>query len=463
MLRELRVQNLKSFAGEHRAHLAPLTLIYGPNSGGKSTLLQALLFAAQTADAGGLMIQPRFQGARTDLGNFHLAVHGHDTNRVIKLGFSWGDSEEPRRLDVGWGAVVDGERVTPVLDRWEASHSKSSTGPGALVAQADASELPEQPQAMSETVSVALSSAGGESPEEGGGVEIIHPVLRALGAGASKLVRLWQGRFQVKEGDDDEWQEVGENSDLASAYSLFRNGLEPLLGSIQHIGPIRNPVTRGLQLEPAAVATVGGAGENTGALLGYSVDLEPFNKLLHDFGIEYEVHSMTVQHPLLGSAPAVYLVDRLGVPSGIEDVGYGVSQVLPVLLSLSLLDGQTLLLQQPELHLHPRLQASLADVIVRSLFPLATEDGKETRRLAAGQVIIETHSEALIRRIQRRIRLGFDDEPEGCRLDPHDVAVLYVHKPRGTSEIKRLDLDEDGDFLESWPGGFFDERLTDLF
>ena len=294
-------------------------------------------------------------------------------------------------------------------------------------------------------------------------MDIIHPVLRALGAGASNLVRLWQGSFQEKEGDDDEWQDVGENSGLAGANSLFKNELKPLLDSIQHIGPVRNPVTRGLQLEPAAVDAVGGAGENTGALLGYSGDLGRFNDLLEEFGLEYKVVRDPVRHPLLGTTPAVYLEDRHGVPSGIEDVGYGVSQVLPVLLSLSLLDGQTLLLQQPELHLHPRLQASLADVIVRSLFPLATEDGKETRRLAAGQVIIETHSEALIRRIQRRIRSGFKGEPPECRLDPHDVAVLYVHKPEGTSVVTELQVDEDGDFLDAWPDGFFEERLLDLF
>ena len=100
-------------------------------------------------------------------------------------------------------------------------------------------------------------------------------------------------------------------------------------------------------------------------------------------------------------------------------------------------------IEQPELHLHPRLQANLGDLFVEA----ATGERKQT-------VIIETHSEHLILRIQRRIREHV--------LGPDDVAVIYVNcGPNGT-ELTRLRLDEDGDFVDEWPGGFFPERLNEL-
>ena len=68
--------------------------------------------------------------------------------------------------------------------------------------------------------------------------------------------------------------------------------------------------------------------------------------------------------------------------------------------------------------------------------------------------LIETHSEHLVLRIQKLVR---ED-----KLRPEDVAVLFVSRGAEGSTIKRLALDEDGDFVDEWPGGFFPERLREL-
>lgn len=104
-----------------------------------------------------------------------------------------------------------------------------------------------------------------------------------------------------------------------------------------------------------------------------------------------------------------------------------------------------ILVEQPETHLHPRLQARLADLFIDS----TSVAGR------GNQLIVETHSEHVLLRVQRRIREG--------SLTSDDVAVIYVDQDEsGVATVQRLRLDGDGDFLDEWPSGFFDDRLDEL-
>jgi predicted ATPase len=73
----------------------------------------------------------------------------------------------------------------------------------------------------------------------------------------------------------------------------------------------------------------------------------------------------------------------------------------------------------------------------------------------ANQWIVETHSESLILRIQKKIK-----EKE---LDPQDVSIIYVEATSKGSRILEIPMDEDGDFMVDWPDGFFDERFKEAF
>ena len=134
----------------------------------------------------------------------------------------------------------------------------------------------------------------------------------------------------------------------------------------------------------------------------------------------------------------------------IEDVGVGISQVIPVLLAAN---SPSVYIQQPELHLHPRLQAQLADVFVEQVSrnPI---------------FVIETHSEHFLLRLLRRIRETYrSDIPHTLfSLKAEDIVVLYVDKTKeGTSNIVQLRLSEEGEFIDRWPNGFFTERDGELF
>ncbi len=138
-----------------------------------------------------------------------------------------------------------------------------------------------------------------------------------------------------------------------------------------------------------------------------------------------------------------------------RDIGVGMSQIMPILVYVYGSKKQHILIEQPEIHLHPALQAELGDVFIES----ALGD-------AQNRFILETHSEHLILRIMKRMRQMArgelpEEHPFGVR--PEDVAILYVEPGEEGAVVKVLELDEEGQLLDPWPGGFFEEGFEERF
>ena len=135
-------------------------------------------------------------------------------------------------------------------------------------------------------------------------------------------------------------------------------------------------------------------------------------------------------------------------------MGIGVSQVLPVLVTAYASRNQIIAIEQPEIHLHPALQADLGDVFIQSaLGP------------AKNRFLIESHSEHLLLRVMRRMRETSNGGLPGNvpPITRKDVCVLFV-QPKGTaSAVRCLELDEEGQLLDPWPGGFFEEGYRERF
>jgi hypothetical protein len=126
----------------------------------------------------------------------------------------------------------------------------------------------------------------------------------------------------------------------------------------------------------------------------------------------------------------------------LADVGYGNSQVLPVIAAgYNLAEGATFMVEQPELHLHPKAQSDLGDFFA-DLYDRNV------------QCILETHSEHLILRLQRHVAEG--------RIRAEDLCVYFVYPLEGKKQAVKLTLGEDGIFREPWPRGFFEERLKEV-
>ena len=146
---------------------------------------------------------------------------------------------------------------------------------------------------------------------------------------------------------------------------------------------------------------------------------------------------------------------RTRLPVRTSDVGVGISQILPVVVAA--LDpgspGITAI-EQPELHLHPRIQVELGDLFAQQIN-------------SGGTFLIETHSEHLLLRFMKRMRQTSDGTlPDGApEVRPENIAVYFVEiDPDGEQTlIREMPLNERGDLVEAWPGGFFEEDLREIF
>lgn len=147
----------------------------------------------------------------------------------------------------------------------------------------------------------------------------------------------------------------------------------------------------------------------------------------------------------------VQLLNTRGHVLQVHDVGTGVSQLIPVLEAMHF--GKAVI-HQPELHLHPRLQSVLGDLLIEPL-----------HGPALWNTIVESHSEHLLLRVLRRIREACGrDRAKQPAFTPDDVVLLYFDKHDGEpTQVHRLRINAEGEFLDRWPRGFFTERDEDVF
>ena len=142
-----------------------------------------------------------------------------------------------------------------------------------------------------------------------------------------------------------------------------------------------------------------------------------------------------------------------------SDVGVGISQMIPVLVGCLSDRAGLMAVEQPELHIHPAMQVGMGDLFITSAIGV-DEDGPGVKSL-----LIETHSEHIILRLLRRIReTGEGELPPGApRMSPDDLAVIYVQSDELGVSFSHLRVDEEGEFVDRWPRGFFEERSEELF
>jgi len=236
------------------------------------------------------------------------------------------------------------------------------------------------------------------------------------------------------------------------------------LAATNYIGPLRAMPERMYAYSGTAPATVGSKGENTADILIARPDiLEKVNAWLKRLEAGYQIDV----RPVVRDYYEVVLINaETGAESCIKDVGFGISQILPILVDGLVSDRhewdgkyyyrfewRCKFIEQPEIHIHPRLQTDLADFFI---------EGVKTRQC---QYIIETHSEHILLRLLRRIRETTNGELlEGQPpLKPEDVAVIYAKPTAQGTELTELRISEDGDFIDPWPAGFFTEREKELF
>jgi hypothetical protein len=222
--------------------------------------------------------------------------------------------------------------------------------------------------------------------------------------------------------------------------------VEQILSALFPLGPFRKPPSRLYIFTGTTPQDVGYEGQLLPDLLFRKTDLVPtVNLWLSRLEIDYEL----LTRPFGTDSTDLFEV-RLRdkrrdkeVLIGLSDVGFGISQILPLVVQSLAGTDQIITIEQPEVHIHPRLQADLGDLLIEA-----------TKKPRSNQFIIETHSEHLVLRLQRRVREQ--------KLAASDISVLFVSRGPNGATVKQLRLDDEGDFMDDFPGGFFPERLREL-
>ncbi|MCA9187492.1 MAG: DUF3696 domain-containing protein [Planctomycetales bacterium] len=271
--------------------------------------------------------------------------------------------------------------------------------------------------------------------------------------------RVWHPPTTVRfYGFPDEVVAYHQNSDFVQSLNLAQ---EKLFRSLAYLGPLRTKAERLDSWTGTEPERVGYIGENTVAAIlasrqrklsmGHKLRYKPFEQViaekLKQMGLIESFKVNRISNKRQDYEVKVKTKGSLGEVD-LPDVGFGISQVLPVLVECFYAPANSIILmEQPEIHLHPRAQAFLADVMIDVIN--AREDGHD-RNI---QLIIETHSEHFLRRLQRRIA---EDA-----VKKEQVAAYFADASRTPTTLDELRLDICGN-IENWPKDFFGDEMEDI-
>ena len=569
-LTAFRISNFKAFAATQRVPLKPITLIYGANSAGKSSVIHALALAHHAIETGNLDAQrTQIGGESIDLGGFRQYVHGRaedvherEKGRQVELGFEL----DPRRLSGRVSQLLRSAREIVVeLAIGEGITSKSDREGGIRVKRFEMEvdgkpllsmsvraggllrldRLEHSHPVFRELLMLTMAAYDIHEKQFAASIKMIDELVPGITARSHGLFPRVEEESEGSEVEEEGWEDLMRAALLRALRELMGGlgtALEEEIRRLRYLGPLRSYPPRHLAFSQHhdpnwfagggyawdVVRTDENVRKRVNAWLGDANRLKtPYelkvryllpaevvseklpaklHKVLYDFAaslLEGTEPGKMISSLLAnqateriakfdpnnpdGTIPEIEALVAAASDEGTEserwaeelvkarteelqdlvlidnrtktsvshrDIGIGVSQVLPVLVSAYASENELLAIEQPEIHLHPALQAELGDVFLES----ALGDSGNT-------FLIETHSEHLLLRILRRIRETTDGElPQGVPdVHPEHVAVLYVQPGREDTEVLHIPVTADGEFERPWPNGFFAERAEELF
>ncbi len=421
MITQLQIQNFKSWRDTGTMRFAPLTGFFGANSSGKTSILQFLLLLKQTAESldRTQVLHLGDERSYINLGTFADIVFNHVESNPISFQVEWAP------------AWVQGNMFNP--EWFSSDHSIRFRAEFGLVNQ-----------------TLMLKEFSYQQGKKAVGMQLKEPLLPGIEAEYiitnDKILDPRNGTASTVPPPvyfyafPDLLNLHYQNSSLTSWLTSL---LDNLLGSIQYLGPLREYPSRTYLLRGSKIGSIGSRGEYTiPALLTSEAKAQNgVAQWLKRLGL---IHSFALQ-PIAEGRREYELRVRQSASSPevlITDVGFGVSQILPVLtLCYYAPPSSVIILEQPEIHLHPAVQAGLADVFI---------DVIKSRGV---QIILESHSEHLLRRLQRRLA----EE----QLSPQDVALYFTSIAEGESKREELQVDTYGN-INNWPANFFGDEMGDL-
>lgn len=445
MLKKLRIRNFKGWKDTESIRMAPISLFFGANSSGKSSIGQFLMMLKQTVESPDrkAVFYPGGKNSAVQLGSYQEMVFHRDPENKISFEYDWtlptaikfkdpnsgqsfGYNQVEFNAEVGLG---NKDQHTLVVDKFQYE-----------LKEGDATSL----------------SVGMERKVESKSEYKVEAEIFALKRNKG---RVWYPGAPVRfYGFPDEVVAYHQNADFVQDLNLQH---EKLFRSICYLGPLRTKTERLYSWTGMEPESVGYSGESTVAAIlaarnrkismGYKKTAKPFEQiiamklkemsLIEEFKVnpiseqrqEYEVKVRTK-----GSK------DWVDLP----DVGFGISQVLPVLVQCFYAPANSIIImEQPEIHLHPNAQSALADVMIDVI------NSRENGNDRDIQLVIETHSEHFLRRLQRRIA---EDA-----VSQKKVSAYFANVSRTPAKLEPLQIDIFGS-IQNWPESFFGDEMGDI-
>lgn len=461
MIKNLRLEGFRAFKEHQDAGLAPLTLVYGPNSAGKSTLVRSLLLMQQSVLLNNSPF-PLMKGPLVDLGSTRTVAHDHRGIAKVSLLLESPALRHFDSFEIGLeldSAGPENDRLVLAFNQGKKNHrlvfKRFGSNLQYLTIDDDDSaalfESLESTLSADSSVPLFVDQPGQRPVFE---VDALLPVA-VIGRETNGVLKKL-GRADLNR-PETYWGAIG-----SQLVSLLKTEME----SVSYLGPLRRPWERTENISQDMFAPgVGATGQHALAVLARQPEiLSQVNSalknalessyrlsvtLLNDSDLEHGVGA--VLPPL-----AVPLLEHResGVQVSPVDAGFGLSQLLPIVIEMNVRRDTLICIEQPELHLHPRLQARVGQLLRNAVM------GANGNRF-----LIETHSEHLLLRLRRLIREGL--------LPAWMVSVLYVDNweydydagefvSSSESHLEHIELDDRGEFVDPWPGGFFEDRLAEL-
>ncbi len=412
-LSRLSFENYRTFERAEEVLLAPLTVLIGRNSSGKSAIARLpLLLKRGTSPDAQAPLELEFDGH--DFGaSFVDVVYNRVPTRTITLGATVSDGQ----------ATVD---LSVAVGYWSEFQLQALRG-----FRIDANGQP-----------LVDLEWNGQGDPIGAGLQYRDRTRpgRDLPVGLPRFTGML-----VEPGPIGLWDDPLPDR-IRSAIGCVRDAL----GSLVYLGPFREAPGREMRLPEATVRDVGLRGGQAARALA-SDWLRQGATVLGRVSEFYRDHlggwELDLERQGQSFSVVLHPPNDPSVAVNLRDAGVGLSQVLPVVVQHELdraigRIGGLDIVEQPELHLHPGVHGDLADLYIEAVHRSAT------------RFLIETHSENFILRIRRRIAER--------SLQPTDVAIYWINDDAHASpRVQRIGLDEHGG-VDSWPKGVFAEDLDEV-
>lgn len=408
---QLLIEDVRSFRGKHKILIRPLTLLVGENSAGKTTLLSMISAVFNNK----FPARSLFNQAPYDLGTFDTIASnagGRWRSDSFAIGFFEGEGDKQREVRAVFKEIYG----QPKLSEFCSKNSK-----GSINLQMNDTELCGELIVSEEReLKISFNREMKFSSEIEISLMAIFPMIH------EKLLKL----IETERAKNEKGKFV-----LNSVVELLSNLLNPAGKSAISIAPVR---TKPRRTYDELIEDFNPEGNHIPLILARALEkTETTKKLmllaaLRKFGIESGLYK-DIEIKRLGKRPSDPFQVRVkgtGPARNLTDVGYGVSQSLPVIVESVLRSKtETMLLQQPEVHLHPRAQAALGTFLSDLV---ATQ--KKT-------FIVETHSDYLLDRVRQEVAAG--------NLKAQDVIILFLDKDGSDTKVHPIELDPSGNVINA--------------